>query len=181
MSRSAQTLAVVLSAGVLAGMLLTNPDYNSVMQPFVTRVAAGDTGQTRLFAAQITGWRTANAVEFTSLGRPMRRDTQGTFLIVDLTLTGTRVSTQVTADWLGASGRRYQATRRIAGFPREIGDVRVQPGLPAKATAIFELPADEVAGGRLALQLGLNPVLEGTLQLTPPPEAPAHDDMLRLP
>lgn len=46
------------------------------------------------------------------------------------------------------------------------------PGLPAKATAIFELPADEVAGGRLALQLGLNPVLEGTLQADPAAQKP---------
>lgn len=127
MARDVST-ADLLHNAVAQWSLTTVPE---VMQPFVTRVAAGDTGQTRLFTAQITDWRTASAVEFTSLGRPMRRDTQGTFLIVDLTLTGTGVSTQVTDRWLGASGRRNQATRRIAGFPREIGDVRVQPG-PAR-------------------------------------------------
>ena len=53
MIRVAPILISAVSAVLLAGMMLSNPDYNSVVRPFETRVPPGETGQTRLIGGRI--------------------------------------------------------------------------------------------------------------------------------
>ncbi|AGT09158.1 DUF4352 domain-containing protein [Paracoccus aminophilus] len=175
-----RVLACLCSAALLGGMMLTEPDYNSVFRPFVTHVAASETGETRLFAARFTGWQTAESIDVASLGQELHRDTEGRFLIVDLELTGTISSTSLAASWQGASGRRYDTTKRISSFARDLRALTIQPGLQNKAVAVFELPADEIAGGRLILEARFDPPLEGTLHLAPPGPVPADAAVVRL-
>lgn len=173
-------LAIIgLSVAALGAMLATNPDYNRALRPFVTHVAAGQTGQTRLIAGRLSGWRTADGVAFIDYGRETLRGSEGVFLIVELSLSGTTESTRVTASWLGSSGREYMTTRRITNVPGQIEDLWLQPGLESRAIAFFELPPDEVAGGALHLTIRLDPDLDGTLLLDPPPDPPAHEDVAR--
>lgn len=180
MIRVAPLMIAVAGAVLLAGMMLTNPDYNRAVRPFETRVAPGESGQTRLIAGRIEGWRTADSVTFPHLGSPVRRDTQGRFLILDLKLSGTTESTMLRAFWIGASGRRYETTARISGAFPQIEDLWLQPGLESKAIAIFELPPDEIAGGALLLTDRVDTPLDGRLRLAAPVEAPPHVANLEL-
>lgn len=172
--RPSVVLISAVALGLLAGMMLTNPDYNSVVRPFEVRVPPGASGQTRLIGGRITGWRTADTITLPAAGGGQQRDTQGVFLVVDLTLFGTTESTMIRAAWIGTSGRRYDTTARASGVLRQIEDVWLQPGLESRATAVFELPPDEVAQGAILLSLRTDPPLDGTLRLAAPLEAPAH-------
>lgn len=175
---SVTNLAIIaVSATALGAMMVINPDYNRALRPFVSHVTTGETGQTRLIAGQMEGWRTADQIAFSEYGEKIQRDTDGVFLIVDMSLSGTTSSTMVAASWVGASGREYATTRRIGGVPGQLDDLWLQPGLTSKATAFFELPPDEIAGGALRLALRLDPALDGTLLLDPPVEPPAHEDV----
>lgn len=174
MIRPAPVLISVVGLALLAGMMLTNPDYNSVVRPFETSVPPGGSGQTRLIAGRILGWRTADRLELPPAAGGQLRETQGVFLIVDLKLSGTTESTMIRAAWIGASGRRYATTARVSGSLHQIEDVWLQPGLESRATAIFELPPDEIAQGAILLTLRIDPPLDGTLRLAAPVEAPVH-------
>ena len=154
---------IAASAAALGAMMLTNPDYNRALQPFTTHVASGQTGQTRLIAGQMEGWRTADQIAFSNFGTETRRDSEGVFLIVDMSLTGTTESTTVSASWVGSSGREYDSTTRIANVPGLLSDLWLQPGLNSRAMTVFELPPDEVAGGALRLTLRLDPDLDPSL------------------
>lgn len=173
-------LVIAASAVALSGMMLTNPDYNRALQPFVTDVPFGEPGQTRLIIARFDGWRSADQVSFTQFGTDQTRDSEGVFLIADLVLSGTTRSTRVDASWIGASGREYAATRRISGVEGQLDDLWLQPGLESRASAYFELPADEIEGGALRLSLPLDPDLDGTLRLAAPDGTPPHQPDLRL-
>ncbi len=174
MIRPGSIAVVLVSAALLASMMLSNPDYNSTFRPFKTRVEPDQAGKTRLFTGQFDAWRTAEQIAFRDLGPERLRDTQGVFLIVDLNLSGTSTSVLLSATWVGASGRQYETTARVTGVPRQIEDLSVQPGLQSKAIAIFELPPDEVKGGALLLSPRLDAPLDGTLLLAAPVSAPEH-------
>lgn len=180
MSRLVNLAIVVGSAALLAGMMLTNPDYNSVVRPFVTKVSAGDMGETRMFAGRFDTWRTADRVSFDNLGTSVTRDTEGVFLIVDLELSGTIRSTMVDTIWEGASKRRYASTKRVANVPRQVDQLWLQPGLSSTTFTVFELPLDEIEGGRLVVTMSYNPDLDGTLSLAPPDTPPPHEAEVRL-
>lgn len=180
MIRSSHLLTLLVGGLVLAGMMLSNPDYNSTIRPFVRDVVPGDAGQTRLMAGRFDRWRTADRLIFTRYGKQVSRDTQGVFLIVEPFLAGTTVSTMVRASWVGPSGRHYAESGRVSGLPRQTEDLWLQPGLDSRALAIFELPPDEVAGGALLVSLRTDPPLDGTLLLKAPAPAPEHQGVTRL-
>lgn len=174
MIRPAQILILTVALVLMVAMMLTNPDYNSAVRPFETRVPAGETGQTRLIGGRIEGWRTANRLTFPLLGTPTLRDTQGVFLIVDLRLFGTTESIMLRASWIGPSGRRYDTTSRVTGTMNQLEDLWLQPGLESKAVAIFELPPDEISGGAIVLAQRIDPPLDGVLRLAAPSAPPVH-------
>ena len=180
MIRVAPILISAVSAVLLAGMMLSNPDYNSVVRPFETRVPPGETGQTRLIGGRIESWQSADVITFPRYGELVRRETQGVFLIVNATLFGTTESTMLRATWIGASGRRYDTTDRISGAFWQVQELWLQPGLESTAFAIFELPADEIMQGALLLAQRIDPPLDGTLRLEAPTTAPTHLPMLEL-
>lgn len=171
MIRLSHGLIVLAGAAALAGMMLTQPDYGRATRPFVSHAGAGDWAETRLFRARLDGWRSADRVALAD-GRAL--DSAGVFLIVDMTIAGQGVSTTADALWIGASGRRYAATRRVADLPRQVMGQWFQPGLDSRATALFELPPDEIAGGALMLTRYPEAPLDGTLRLDALPGMPAH-------
>lgn len=174
MIRLRAILIALAGALLVAAMWATNPDYNSAIKPFVTNVRFGETGRTRLIQARFDGWHTTDRIAFSLYGSDRLRDSEGVFLIVDLTVTGTTTSAVLDGFWIGSSGRRYAATRRANGIPRLLREVALQPGLDSRAMVVFELPPDEIAGGALSLTLLLDPMLDGTLRLIPPDTPPLH-------
>ncbi len=168
-------LAIILLAGLmLAGMLRSNPDYNSTIRPFTRKADWDQTGQARLMSGRILDWHTAEQIQFQEFGHDLIRKSEGIFLIVDLALTGRENSSKVEALWIGSSQRRYSATKRITGLPRQIDSLWLQPGLESKTFAIFELPADEVEKGAILLGPPSVTPLDDTLLLEAPPSSPPH-------
>lgn len=168
--RLGQVAIVMIGAGLMAGMMLTNPDHDRGTRPFIRVVSAGETGQTRMIGGRFDSWRTADVID----AGGVRLDTQGVFLIAEMILHGTRTSTGIDAYWIGNSGRRYAATRRIRDLPRQSQHVFLQPGLTTRTMAIFEVPPDEITGGAILLTMPYDPMLDGTLRLLPPTALPQH-------
>lgn len=180
MMRPMNIVTLAVGAALLAAMMLTTPEYNDAIKPFVTKVDAGQIGKTRLISGRFDAWRTADQISFLEGENDVTRNTEGVFLIVNLQLSGTTRSTPVDATWQGSSNRRYQASKRVLNLPQQIDLLWLQPGVASKTFAVFELPPDEIEGGRLLLTLGYNPPLDGTLSLAPPKTAPSHEPTARL-
>ena len=179
MIRPSQILIAVIGIAILAGLQMTNPNYNRAIKPFVTQVPQGELGTTRSFSARFDAWRTTDQIEYLRYDKPQRRTTDGVFLIADLVLRGTSKSAALDAYWLGASGRRYVATKRIDTVPLLLRTAFTQPELDTKTFAIFELPPDEIAGGKLVLNVMMDMPLDGTLALDPPTYEPEHKSVER--
>ncbi|RMC36204.1 hypothetical protein [Paracoccus alkanivorans] len=165
MSRGAALAAVLAGVVLLGGMMNTKPDYNSTFQPFVTNTNPGEEGMGRLFTARITEAHIASQIEFDHWGEQLRRDSAGVFLIVRLSASGTARSTRLTAIWLGASGRQYSVSSRVELPSSGIEYKWFQPGLFQRAVAVFELPEDEIKGGRLALMAAGDARLDSAVQI----------------
>ncbi|MBK4217423.1 hypothetical protein JJJ17_15955 [Paracoccus caeni] len=165
MRRIANLVVLLIGGGLLAGMLATVPDYNSAVQPFTTRVAAGEVAAGRLFSARFLDARTATEIAFERYGQTVLRETGGLFLIADFEVSDVRRSTRIEARWQGSSGREYSASKRFNWAPGDLETRWFQPGLTDRARAIFELPEDEIAGGRLILSTPAKPVLDSALYL----------------
>ncbi|KXF74683.1 hypothetical protein ATN84_22575 [Paramesorhizobium deserti] len=163
-------IAIVLVGGALLGVMMqTAPDYNSVVQPFRSHLATGETGEARSFRARFTGARLAERIAFRRFGRDLVRDTDGVFLIAEIEAEATVASQQIGATWRGASGRDYALSRRAQGIPTGLDSRWFQPGLTDRAIAVFELPEDEIAGGEMVLTNSFNAVFDSALHLAPPP------------
>lgn len=180
MIRPGPLIVALVGALLLAGMLETNPDYNSAIRPFVTKVAVGEEGKTRLYSGSFPSWRTADKISFPLYNKEITRDTEGVFLIAEPQLLALTSSSFFDAVWIGKSGRRYATTKRISNLPRQAGMLYLQPGFQSRAIAIFELPPDEIAGGSLLVTPPYEPPLDGDLQLAPPDTAPVHETLIRM-
>ncbi|WP_313349410.1 hypothetical protein [Paracoccus sp. (in: a-proteobacteria)] len=165
----AASIVTLLSGGALLGaMMQTAPDYNSVIQPFRSDVAAEEMGEARSFRASFTTVRLADRIAFSRYGSDLVRDTGGVFLIAEIEAEATIASQRLDAYWRGASGRNYALSWRARDVPNGLDSRWLQPGLTDRGIAIFELPPDEVTGGELVLTNSFTAILDSALHLAPP-------------
>lgn len=169
---SALRLAALLAAAWLALLVLreTTPSHAVLRGPVVRDVAQGAAGQGIGYRATLTGVHLAPRIRGASWGGTVTRDTGGTWLIAQITLTPEGgISSAVLASWRGPSGRVYDATGRIGAGERLLPSP-VRPGQPERRMlAVFELPAAEAAGGRLVLRSNAVPGFDAELRLAAPP------------
>lgn len=176
MSAKLSSAVIFLMGGaVLAGMMVTTPDYNSVFQPFKIHASTGTVADGRLFDARFLGGRLVRNIAFKRLGKEVNRNSSGVFLIVDFEVLGVVASSQIAAKWKGNSARLYEASPRFDYAPNIIQERTFQPGLNDKSFAVFELPEDEVAGGQLILSTRGITDLDGALYLDTARILPAID------
>ncbi|MBS7543999.1 hypothetical protein [Ancylobacter oerskovii] len=180
MNHLASLVAVVLGGGMLGTMMNTLPGYDRSFQPFSVRADDSNFGQGRLFTAELGGLRSAEAISYTQYGKDVVRRTSATFLVVELAISAREESRQMEAIWLGATGRQYSQSARLENAPRTLSSVVFQPGLTDKALAMFELPEDEIVGGRLVLMARGNAVMDSAVYFVPPATAPEKQALLRV-
>lgn len=166
-------ISVIFGAGLLALMLATLPDYASTIRPFVIDAGTNGKAEGRLFDARFTGWQIAKKLAFEQSGEQVERDTAERFLIGEVEVTGKAKSTLAEAVWQGASGRKYAATKRASNAPRSLDTNWLQPGLTDKRRVVFELPEDEISGGKLILSSGGSQAFDSALHLAPPATMPS--------
>ncbi|MBV2143629.1 hypothetical protein KUG47_08970 [Falsochrobactrum sp. TDYN1] len=158
--------AVLLTGAVLLGaIMITAPDYNSVFQAFPSHASIGEIANGRMFDARFLGGRLTHRIDFEYYGRQVSRDTEGIFLIANFEVSGVTASTQLAAKWKGASGRDYAASARFEKAPKILQSLFFQPGLTSKGFVIFEVPEDEVLGGKLILSRRGVTILDSALHL----------------
>lgn len=181
MIRARHIIPILLGACILGAMMSTTPDFDSVFQPMRTTAPSGAAAQGRLHAARFADWQTADQLAFDYYGTPVTRDTQGVFLIANIDISNVRESVRLTATWEGRSGRRYDQTARADGAPGTLDVRQFHPGIDDQGRAVFELPPDEIEGGKLLLTRKGLTVLDSELALTPPQNtARPHRALLRM-
>ncbi len=173
-------MAVLLGGVALGTMMSTVPDYNSSFQPFAVFADNDGIGQGRQFVAELVKLKTAGAISYTQFGQDVSRDTSATFLVAELSITGRLRSQQLEAIWLGATGRQYIQTARLEDAPRNLSSARFEPGLTDRAVAVFEVPEDEIVGGRLSLAPRGSMAMDSVLHFGRATTAPENQPMLRL-
>ena len=171
---------VLLGAAALGGMMNTVPDYNSSFQPFSIFADQDGIGKGRQFTAELTGLKSAKVISYAQFGQEVSRDSSATFLIAELSITGQTESRQLEAIWLGATGRQYSQSARLEDAPRNLSSARFEPGLTDRTIAVFEMPEDEIVGGRLVLAPRASMVMDGAVYFAEAEAAPANHEMLRL-
>lgn len=180
MNSLAGLLAVLLGAAALGTMMSTVPDYNSSFQPFAVYADKDGIGQGRLFTAELVGLKTAGVISYTRFGEDVSRDTSATFLVADLSITGRSESQQLEAVWVGATGRQYGQSARLDDAPRNLSSARFEPGLTDRTVAVFEVPGDEIVGGRLGLVTRGSMVMDSAVHFAKPERMPEMQAVLRL-
>ncbi|AEC21194.1 hypothetical protein PT7_2654 [Pusillimonas sp. T7-7] len=174
-------LPVVLGACIQGALMMTTPTFDSVFQPMRSTAQSGAIAQGRLHAARFSDWQTAEQLSFDRYGTTITRDTQGIFLIVDVDILDVQESIQLTATWQGRSGRQYVQTARADGAPSTLDTRQFHPGLDDQGRAVFELPRDEIEGGKLLIARKGPNILDSELALTPTTGmAVQHSKLLRL-
>ena len=173
-------VAVLLGVAALGAMISTVPDYNSSFQPFAVFTDEDGVGRGRQFTAELVGLKTANTIAYTQFGQDISRDTSATFLVAELSITGQSESRQLQAIWVGATGRQYSQTARLDDAPRNLSTARFEPGLTDLAVAVFELPEDEIIGGRLGLFPRGSAIMDSAVHFAQPTTMPESQATLRL-
>jgi hypothetical protein len=180
MSRIANLAAIALGGAMLGTMMNTLPDYDSSFQPFAVDADGNDVGRGRLFTAELIGLRSAGAISYERYGKNVVRDTAATFLVAELAISAREESRQVEAIWLGATGRQYNQSARLENVPHSLSQARFEPGLTDRPLAIFELPEDEIVGGRLVLMARGSMRMDSAVHFVSPASAPERQAVLRL-
>jgi hypothetical protein len=180
MSHLVNLVAVLFGGAMLGTMMNTLPDYDSSFQPFRVRADENGVGKGRLFTAELIGLRSAGAIAYSQYGKEVFRDTSATFLLAELSISARQESRQVEAIWLGATGRQYNQSSRLEGAPRTLSSARFEPLLNDRPLAVFELPEDEIVGGRLVLMARGSVVMDSAVHFAPPTTVPEMQPLLRL-
>src|SRR5690606_21454356 len=119
-------------------------------------------------------------ISYTRFGEEVSRDTSATFLVANLSITGRSESRQLEAGWVGATGRQYSQSARLEDAPRNLPSARLEPGLTDRTVAVFELPEDEIDGGRLGLVTRGNFAMDSAVHFYGPTTVPEKQALLRL-
>lgn len=161
-------LWLVIGAGALLVMQRNSLPYDRLTGPHPLAVAPGETGRARDLGVTFHRLETAQTLEWSGPdGAITRRETEGVWLLADVTLTAGAAPTGADALWRGATGRRYHASGRVAGAPGIVPRGAIAPGLPQRGYLAFELPPDEIAGGRLEVAPSAAPMFDRVLVMAP--------------
>lgn len=158
-------------AAALVGLRMTMPDYRAMTGAIIVEAQSGEQASGRDFSARLYRLETAKELRWQGLGGEQSRQTGGVWLLADIEVESHLAPAGLDAVWLGATGRRYLSSRRVQDAPGQLPRAPLQPGLPHRGFAIFELPPDEIDGGRLMLARSLAPMFDTNLSLAPPATA----------
>lgn len=168
MRRIAFGLAGLFAAAALLWLMRwTTPGYAELTGPLPVYGAQGARVAGRTLAARAVSVRLADTISMDRFGKKVVMDTSGVFAAVAVEAEAVGRSGSIAAATLvGASGRRYRHTTRVAsGAATLLMSRTLQPGLPQAGLLIFELPADEVPGAELRLSRTLDTRLDSELRI----------------
>lgn len=155
------------AACLLALMRWTTPGYAELTGPLPVTGAQGEKVFGRTLAARVVSVRLADALSTERFGKAVTYDTGGVFALVTIEAEAVGQTGSITAAaWVGPSGRSFRHTDRVTtGAAALLLSQPLQPGLPRSGLMVFELPADEVAGGELRLSRTIAPRLDSELRI----------------
>ncbi|GII77647.1 hypothetical protein Sru01_26290 [Sphaerisporangium rufum] len=142
------TGALLLAA--IAGVHRAMPDITRRYAPIATDGEIGREVDTTAFRLRVDRMQVARTVRFTDdLNLPgPARTTRGVWVVVWATAAATTEALQLQgARLVTADGSAYLA----ASLRDTLDKADLQPGIPAYGALLFEIPADRLAGARLAV------------------------------
>lgn len=152
MNRLASILVVAASILALQAMRQTRPDYAAITSPVSVSGRMKESIATRDFKVEITGYKVARRLKYTEGDKTVELTTSGVWVLLAPKVEAlTQTLVLSSAAWRGPNGADYLASDRGSGRIPMLTSTTINPGLPAQGVLIFEIPEDQLQGGKIRL------------------------------
>lgn len=149
-SRVLRVLLVTALCGVMVALVAWQPTGVQKGGPIVRSGAVGEDVRGDTLRAKVSRVEIGTEVTQSNLAEPERA--VGTvFVVVTGTVASSAKSTHMYAQIYGADGSQFEAYDGGSISTMTFG-VEFHPGVPVSGALVFEIPADQVAGAKVAVQ-----------------------------
>ncbi|KAB2676617.1 hypothetical protein F9K85_10480 [Brucella tritici] len=158
--KSAVMLCVAIAA--LYGMQHSTPYYSNIFSSVTVEGKQGKPAETSRFVVGIVNAYRTRQVTTPGIGNTHVYDTDGEWLVIEAAAKAKIESLGLASvEWLGPNGIRYAMSSRPTYAPGIVGSERLEPGIPRPILMVFELPRDQIAGGKLLIaETSMTPLSE---------------------
>lgn len=158
--KSAVMLCVAIAA--LYGMQHSTPYYSDIFSSVTVDGQQGKPAETSRFVVGIVNAYRARELTTPGIRTTRAYSTDGEWLVIEAAAKAKLESLNLTSvEWLGPNGIRYTMSKRPTYAPGIVGSERLEPGIPRPILMVFELPRDQIAGGKLLIaESSLTPLSE---------------------
>ncbi|KAB2787987.1 hypothetical protein F9K96_18840 [Brucella anthropi] len=156
------TLMLCVAAAALYGMQHSTPYYSDIFSSVTIEGQQGKPAETSRFVVGIVNVYRTRQLTTPGIGSTRAYNTDGEWLVIEAAAKAKIESLGLAAvEWLGPNGIRYAMSKRPTYAPGIVGSERLEPGIPRPILMVFELPRDQIAGGRLLIaESSLTPLSE---------------------
>ena len=148
--KSAVILGVAIAA--LYGMQHSTPYYSNIISKITVEGNEGEPVETSRFVVGIVNAYRTRQVTTPGVEGTRIYDTDGEWLVIEAAAKAKLESLGLgSIEWLGPNGIRYAMSTRLTYAPGIVGSERLEPGIPRPVLMVFELPRDQIAGGKLLI------------------------------
>ncbi|PQA74788.1 hypothetical protein C3731_04055 [Brucella oryzae] len=174
--KSAVMLCVAIAA--LYGMQHSTPYYSNIFSSVTVEGKQGKPVETSRFVVGIVNSYRARELTTPGTGSTRTYDTDGEWLVIEAAAKAKIESLGLASvEWLGPNGIRYAMSSRPTLAPGIVGSERLEPGIPRPILMVFELPPDQIAGGKLLIAESSMTPLSEQMQISM--SATAQDNVSR--
>ncbi|MBB4091682.1 hypothetical protein HGG72_22535 [Ochrobactrum pecoris] len=158
--RSAVMLCLAIAA--LYGMQHSTPYYSEILSPVSIKGQQGKPTETSRFAVGVANVHRTRQLTTPGIASTRTYNTDGEWLVIEAAAKAKLESLNLmSVEWLGPNGIRYAMSKRLTNASGMIGSERLEPGIPRPVLIVFELPPDQIAGGKLLIsESSLTPLSE---------------------
>ncbi len=129
-----------------------HPYYSDIFSSVTIEGQQGKPAETSRFVVGIVNVYRARQLTTPGIGSTRAYNTDGEWLVIEAAAKAKIESLGLAAvEWLGPNGIRYAMSKRPTYAPGIVGSERLEPGIPRPILMVFELPRDQIAGGKLLI------------------------------
>ncbi|ANG98628.1 hypothetical protein A8A54_18555 [Brucella pseudogrignonensis] len=153
---------LILTLAALYFLQHSTPYYSDILSPVAVAGMQGSAVKADRFALGVGNAYRARQLTTPGVSRERSYSTQGEWLVIEAAAKAEIESLSLmSVAWLGPNGVRYRLTGRLSSVAGMIGSERLEPGIVRPVLIVFELPADQIKGGRLLIaESALTPLSE---------------------
>jgi hypothetical protein len=141
---------LIFTLVALYAMQHTTPYYSDILSPVTVSGVQGKAVETSRFAVGVGNFYRAKELIIPGISGDRVYTTEGEWLVIEAAAKAKIDSMNLmSVAWLGPNGVRYGLSGRLSTASGVIGTERFEPGIPRPTLIIFEVPSDQVRGGKL--------------------------------